>query len=177
MVCQVRRQRCDNLQNGGQTASRRQWLGPLTTDGLPYGEHLTHQLLLEPLRRPMTRPIMHSHLTEHAAVARATAGKVLASRCARWGQSTRRGISSPPMKCSTPTTWSPVRATGSSFSSSCQRGYQPRPSRSGWPGAAWIACADKAHKVDGDGGAEACCSTPQAAGISTLVALRPPPGL
>ena len=118
----------------------------------------------------MTRPIMHSHLTEHAAVARATAGKVLASRCARWGQSTRRGISSPPMKCSTPTTWSPVRATGSSFSSSCQRGYQPRPSRSGWPGAAWIACADKAHKVDGDGGAEA-------AGTSTLVALRPPPGV
>ena len=54
----------------------------------------------------MTRPIMHSDLTEHAAVARATAGKVLASRCARWGQSTRRGISSPPMKCSTPTTWS-----------------------------------------------------------------------
>ena len=45
----------------------------------------------------MTRPIMHSHLTEHAAVARATAGKVLASRCARQGQSTRRGISSPPM--------------------------------------------------------------------------------
>ena len=31
----------------------------------------------------MTRPIMHSHLTEHAAVARATAGKVLASRQVR----------------------------------------------------------------------------------------------
>ena len=29
----------------------------------------------------MPRPIMHSHLTEHAAVARATAGKVLASSC------------------------------------------------------------------------------------------------
>ena len=67
------------------------------------------------------------------AVARATAGKVLASRCARQGQSTRRGLSSPPMKCSTPTTWSPARATWSSFSSSCQRGYQPRPSRSDWP--------------------------------------------
>ena len=147
---------CVNLQNGGRADPRRQWLGPLTTDGLPCGEHLTHQLLLGTLRRPMTRPIMHSHLTEHAAVARATAGKVLASRCARWGQSTRRGISSPPMKRSTSTTWSPVRATGSSSSSSCQRGYQPSPSRSGWPGAAWMACADKAHQVDGDGGAEAC---------------------
>ena len=31
----------------------------------------------------MLRPIMHSHLTEHAAVARATAGKVLARECAR----------------------------------------------------------------------------------------------
>jgi hypothetical protein len=39
----------------------------------------------------------HSHLKKHTAVARATAGKVLASRCARQGQSTRRGLSSPPM--------------------------------------------------------------------------------
>ena len=39
-----------------------------------------------------------------------------------------------------------------------------------------MACADKAHKVDGDGGAQACSSTPQAAGTSTLVALRPPLG-
>ena len=89
---------CDNLENGGQAGSRRQWLGPLTTDGQPCDEHLTHQLLLEPLRRPMPRPIMHSHLTEHAAVARATAGKALARGCARQGQSTRRGLSSPPMK-------------------------------------------------------------------------------
>ena len=37
-----------------------------------------------------------------SVVARATAGKVLASRCARWGQSTRRGISSPPMKSEAP---------------------------------------------------------------------------
>ena len=36
---------CDNLENGGQADSRRQWLGPLTTDGQPCGEHLTHQLL------------------------------------------------------------------------------------------------------------------------------------
>ena len=46
----------------------------------------------------------------------------------------------------------------------------------GWPGAAWMACADKAHQVDGDGGAEACSSTPQAASTSTLVALQPPLG-
>ena len=39
-----------------------------------------------------------------------------------------------------------------------------------------MACADKAHQVDGDGGAEACSSTPQAASTSTLVALRPPLG-
>ena len=74
---------CVNLQDGGQADPRRQWLGPLTTDGLPCDEHLTDKLLLGTLRRPMTRPIMHSHLTEHAAVARATADKVLASRCAR----------------------------------------------------------------------------------------------
>ena len=39
-----------------------------------------------------------------------------------------------------------------------------------------MACADKAHKVDGDGGAQVCSSTPQAAGTSTLIALRPPLG-
>eukprot|EP00964_Phaeocystis_antarctica_P076720 scaffold47449_cov110-Phaeocystis_antarctica.AAC.1 len=65
--------------------------------------------------------------------ARATAGKVLASRCARQGQSTRRGMISPHMKCSTSTTWCLVRDTRSSSSSSCQRGYQPRPSRPGCP--------------------------------------------
>ena len=32
---------CDNLENGGQAGSRRQWLGPLTTDGQPCDEHLT----------------------------------------------------------------------------------------------------------------------------------------
>jgi hypothetical protein len=45
-----------------------------------------------------------------------------------------------------------------------------------WRRAAWMACADKAHPFDGDGGAEACSSTPQAASTSTLVALRPPLG-
>ena len=93
----------------------------------------------------MPRPIMRSHLTENAAVAQATAGKVLASRCARQGQSTRRGMISPPVKCIISTTWYLYRAAGSSSSSSCVRGYQPRPSRPSWPGAAWMACADKAH--------------------------------
>ena len=39
-----------------------------------------------------------------------------------------------------------------------------------------MAGTDKAHKVDGDEGAEACWSTPQTAGTSTLVALQPPLG-
>ena len=67
----------ESLENGGPADSRRQWLGPLTTDGQPCGEHLTHQPLLGPLRRPKPRPTTHSHLTKQAAVARATAGKVL----------------------------------------------------------------------------------------------------
>ena len=44
------------------------------------------------LGRLTLRPLKHSHLKKHMAVARATAGKVLASRCARQGQSTRRGL-------------------------------------------------------------------------------------
>jgi len=43
----------------------------------------------------MTRPTSHSHLTKRPAVARATAGKVLAGGCARQGQS---GLSSPSMR-------------------------------------------------------------------------------
>eukprot|EP00964_Phaeocystis_antarctica_P075046 scaffold46266_cov32-Phaeocystis_antarctica.AAC.1 len=70
---------------------------------------------------------------------------------------------SPHVKCSTSTTWYLVRAAGSSSSSNCHRGYQLHPSRPVWPGAAWMACADKAHKVDGDGWARACSLTPHAA--------------
>ena len=84
------------------------------------------------LTRPATRPRqglpIHSHLTKQAAVAR---------------ESTRRGMISPPVKCIISTTWYLYRAAGSSSSSSCQRGYQLHPSRPGWPGAAWIACADR----------------------------------
>ena len=75
-----------------------------------------------------------THTTQsQAAVARATAGKVLASRCARQGQSTCRGMITPPMKCIISTTWYLYRAAGSSSSSNCVRGYQPRPSRPGSP--------------------------------------------
>jgi len=56
-------------------------------------EHLAPQRWLGSLGRPTPRPLKHSHLKKHTAVARATAGKVLASRCASQGQSTRRGLS------------------------------------------------------------------------------------
>ena len=36
-----------------------------------------------------------------------------------------------------------------------------------------MACARKAHKVEDDGGAEACSGAPQAACLTTLVTLRP----
>ena len=35
--------RRESLENGGPADSRRQWLGPLTTDGQPCGEHLSSQ--------------------------------------------------------------------------------------------------------------------------------------
>eukprot|EP00964_Phaeocystis_antarctica_P137396 scaffold101943_cov32-Phaeocystis_antarctica.AAC.1 len=60
---------------------------------------------------------------------------------------------SPPVKCSTSNTWYLDRAAGSSSSSSCVRGYQPRPSRPSWPGAAWMACADN-RAADGAGRSE-----------------------
>ena len=36
-----------------------------------------------------------------------------------------------------------------------------------------IACARRAHRVEGDGAAEACSSAPQAACLTTLVTIRP----
>ena len=33
----------ESVENGGPADSRRQWLGPLTTDGQPCGEHLSSQ--------------------------------------------------------------------------------------------------------------------------------------
>ena len=48
-----------------------------------------------------------------------------------------------------------------------------RPYRPGWPWAAPLACARKAHKVEDNGGDEACSGAPQAARLTTLVTLRP----
>ena len=111
----------------------RQWLRPLTTDRQPCGEQLTQKPLAEHPRTPMSRPTSHSHLTKRPAVARATAGKVLARGCTRQGQSTRRGLSSSPTKWNTSTTWSVDRASWLISSSSWQRGCHLRPSRPGWP--------------------------------------------
>ena len=47
------------------------------------GEHLTQKTLAEPISTHTARPTNHSHLTRRPAVARATAGKVLAGGCAR----------------------------------------------------------------------------------------------
>ena len=63
------------------------------------------------------------------AVARATAGKVLARGCARQGQSIRRRLSSPSMRWNTSATWLVDRAVWQSSSSSCRSWHQPRPSR------------------------------------------------
>ena len=96
----------DSLESGGPADSRRQWLRPLTTDGQPCGGQLTQKPLARPLGTPGPRPIRYSHLTKRPAVARATAGKVLAAGCTRQVQSTRRGLSSPSMRGITSTTWS-----------------------------------------------------------------------
>ena len=97
-------------------------------------DHLvTQKPLAGPLGTHTPRPIRYSHLTKRPAVARATAGKVLAAGCARQGQSTRRGLSSPSMRGITSTTWSIDRATWPSSSSSWQRRCHLRPSRPDWP--------------------------------------------
>ena len=88
----------DNLENRASVRLCGTCWEPLKTAGQPCNEHLAPQRRLGSLGRLTQRPLKHSHLKKHTAVARATAGKVLASRCARQGQSTRRGLSSPPMK-------------------------------------------------------------------------------
>ena len=101
----------DSLESRGPADSRAQWLRPLTTDGQPCGEQLTQKPLAGPIGTPTPRPTSHSHLTKRPAVARATAGKVLAGGCTCQGQSTRRGLSSPSMRGITSTTWSVDRAS------------------------------------------------------------------
>ena len=91
----------------------------------------------------------------------------------RQGHSTRRGLSSPSMRGITSTTWSVDRPTWPSSSSSWQRRCHLRPSRPGWPWAASLACARKAHKVEDNGWDETCSGAPQAARLTTLVTLRP----
>ena len=119
----------DSLESGGPAALGRQWLRPLTTDRQPCGEQLTQKPRAEPLRTHATRPTSHSHRMKRPAVARATAGKVLARGCARQGQSTRRRLSSPSMRWNTSTTWSVGRTNWLSFSSSWQKWCHLRPSR------------------------------------------------
>ena len=118
-LCVGRSPRRVSLEIGGPRASRRPWLRPLTTDGQPCGEQLTQKPRAEPLRTHATRPTSHSHRMKRPAVARATAGKVLATGCTRQGQSSRRGLSSPSTKWNTSTTWYVGRASWPSFSSSC----------------------------------------------------------
>ena len=89
----------------------------------------TQKTLAEPISTHTARPTSHSHLTRRPAVARATAGKVLARGCARQGQSTRRRLSSPSTKWNTSTTWSVGRDSWPSLSSSWQRWCHLRPSR------------------------------------------------
>ena len=119
----------------------------------------------------------HSHLKNYTAVARATTRRVLAWLVAAAGapqQITRRELSSPPTKCRTSTSW-PVSQLARVVELLLQLPQQaPATAFSVLPGAALIACADKAHTVNGDGGAEACAVSTHAACTSTLVALRPP---
>ena len=88
----------------GRAAQGRPWIFREIVHFLATGEHLAPQRRLGSLGRRTPRPLKHSHLKKHTAVARATAGKVLASRCARQGQSTRRGLSSPSTRWNTSTT-------------------------------------------------------------------------
>ena len=128
-LCVGRSPRRVSLEIGGPAAVSGTVAGTPTTDGQPCGEQLTQKPLAEPLRTHTTRPTSYSHRTKRPAVARATAGKVLARGCTRQGQSTRRGLSSPPMRWITSTTWSVDRATWPSSCSSWKRGYHLRPSR------------------------------------------------
>ena len=161
------------LRSEVQPTLGRQWPRHLTTDGQPCPEQLTQKPLAGLFGTHTTRPISHSHLTKRPAVARATAGKVLAGGCTRQGQSTRRGLSSPSMRGITSITWSVGRYSWPSCSSNGQSGHHPRPSRPDLALSTEIACARRAHGVEGDGAAEACSSAPQAACLTTLVTIRP----
>jgi len=132
-LCQLLATRLTVRRQGSQLR-RRDARGPPISRLTRRGERPTHKPLLEPLRTHATRPTSHSHRMKRPAVARATAGKVLARGCARQGQSTRRRLSSPSTKWNTSTTWSVGRTNWLSFSSSWQKWCHLRPSR---PDMAW----------------------------------------
>ena len=77
------------------------------------------------------------------------------------------------MRGITSITWSVGRYSWPSCSSNGQSGHHPRPSRPDLALSTEIACARRAHGVEGDGAAEACSSAPQAACLTTLVTIRP----
>ena len=111
-------------------------------------------------------------LTSHEAAGRRSSnGRQGAG--SRVHPSTRRGLSSPSMRGITSTTWSVGRDSWPSLSSSWQRWCHLRPSRPDMALSCEIACARKAHKVEDDGGDEACSGAPQAACLTTLATLRP----
>ena len=122
----------------------------------------------------------HSHLKNYTAVARATTSRVLGGGWPGWWRQrgARHELSSPLTKCSgrpmvDHVSTSPCgRAPSPTATAGTCQAALPRPSV--LPGAALIACADKAHTVKGDGVAEACAVRTHAACTSTLVALRPP---
>ena len=87
------------------------------------------------------------------------------------GRATRRELSSPPTKCKTSTDRSiSLRGTWLSSFSICTTAT----SFSSGPASAWIACADKVHRVNSQvtAGLRRPVRT-HAACISTLIALRP----
>ena len=68
---------------GVSATGARESTGPPISRLSRTGEHLTQKPLAEPTSTHTARPTSHSHLTRRPAVARATAGKVLAGGCAR----------------------------------------------------------------------------------------------
>jgi len=130
----------------------------------------------------MTRPIMHSHLTEQVSMRPSLEQRpemcwpVMASRCARCGDRAH-----PPRDILAAHEAKHLDHLVSRSSYRVKLLFQlskrvPAKSFSvglAWRRAAWMACADKAHPFDGDGGAEACSSTPHT-GSQHIDPGRPP---
>jgi hypothetical protein len=149
-------------------------------------EHLAPQRWLGSLGRPTPRPVKHSHLKKHTAVARATAGKVwpagaLPVRPPETEHPPRAILAAHEVKhLDHLVSRSSYRVKYASRSSSpaAQEGTSPVVlDRVGLEQRVDSQRRQGTQGVHGDGGAEACSSTPHAAGISTLVALQPPLGV